>query len=90
MDFRVDLPKITAPYVIRGNICGGPIHDYEVCRAVEDYITDLLNTEPVCCGVSYLDYATDGHVVNGVMTLTFIEHYDLPEVFTILYEVEND
>lgn len=91
MNFRKDLNTITIPYIIRpGDAYAGPVHEFEACKVVEDYLVKLMNAEGVCCEWSYLDYGVGCKRIDGVMTVTLVDHYGIPEVFTFLYEKENE
>ena len=85
-DFRIRLSRAIEPYIIVPSILGGPLYDYGVCGVIENFLEDLMEKEPVCTSYSYLDFDTDGIVVKGCMTVTVMEHYMVPEVFTFLYE----
>ena len=86
-DFRIRLSRAIEPYIIvGGTLEGGPLYDYGVCGVIENFLDDLMEREPVCTSYSYLDFDTDGVVVKGCMTVTFMEYYMVPEVFTFLYE----
>ena len=85
-DFRVRLKEITEPYRICQPAGYQPIYDYGVCGVIEDFLQELMQAEPICTSYAYMDCDTDGESVRGIMTITIMQHYLVPEVFTFLYE----
>ena len=88
MDAR-ELNAVAAPYFIcGGTVEGGPLYDYGVCGAVERYVDEVLFPAGYSAAISYCDFASDGVVIQGVMTLTIVEEPFVPVVYTFLYEKE--
>ena len=85
-DFRVTLKEITDPYRTSRPIGLEPIYDYGVCGVIENFLDELMEAAPFNTSYSYMDCDTDGITVKGCMTVTIMEHYLVPEVFTFLYE----
>ena len=85
-DFKVRLKEITDPYRISRPAGMDPLYDYGVCGVIENFLEELMEAKPICTSYAYMDCDTDGISVRGCMTITIMEHYLVPEVFTFLYE----
>jgi hypothetical protein len=88
-DFRHQLYKVSAPYMIcQPTVDGGALYDYGVCGVLEDYLYESMDKGEFSASFNYLDFACDGAVVQGCMTITIMQYDFIPEVFTFLYERE--
>lgn len=85
-DFKVRLKELTDPYRISTPVAMDPLYDYGVCGVIEEFLDELMETESFNTSYAYMDCDTDGISVRGCMTITIMQHYLAPEVFTFLYE----
>ena len=89
MTFDEAMDKVVRPYFIcPGTVEGGPLYDYGVCGALETLIYEYMDKNGICASFNYCDFACDGEVVQGCMTITIFEEAFIPIVYTILYEKE--
>ena len=90
MNFREEMFEVVQPYIfIKDNILGH-VYDFKACQILEDYLAKVCRKNDIMCNTSYLDYGVGPKHIRGVMTITLVEHYDVPEVFTIIYTRRND
>lgn len=89
MDFIDELDKAICPYFIcAGTVEGGPIYDYGVTGVIEDFLYAAMDRGEISASFNYCDFACDGEVVQGCMTVTIFRTEFVPEVYTFLYERE--
>jgi len=89
MTFDEAMDKAIQPYFIcGGTVEGGPIYDYGVCGVLENLIYEYMDKGELSASFNYCDFACDGEVVQGCMTVTIFRTEFVPEVYTFLYERE--
>ena len=89
MNFREEMFEVIKPYIAFADTLD-PIYNFEACAVLEDYLAKVCRKNDIMCNTSYLDYGVGPKHIRGVMTVTIVEHYDVPEVFTFIYARRND
>lgn len=85
--FEERIDEVIAPYFIcGGTVEGGPLYDYGVCGPLETLIYEYMDKGEISASFNYCDFACDGEVVQGCMTITVFKEVFVPIVYTILYE----
>ena len=90
MNFREEIQEVLEPYIYNIDPIYGPEGDYEGCKVLENYLAKVCRQNDIMCNVSYLDYGVGSKRIKGVMTITIVQHYDVVEIYTYIYERKND
>lgn len=89
MTFDEAMDRVVRPYFIcAGTVEGGPLYDYGVTGVLESLIYEHMDKGEISASFNYCDFACDGEVVQGCMTITIFKEIYVPIVYTILYEKE--
>lgn len=83
--FEQKLDDLIQPYFIYPGILD-PVYDSGVCGVVETFLYEEMDKGNISASFNYCDFACDGEVVQGCMTVTIFRTEFVPEVFTFLYE----